>query len=329
MKVRRLVALVRKLRQRNGQPDSELLNLPLDLVYNIFDELQLHEKILFSQSCRTLWYAFRQKCSVAIRKATNDERLESLALLGDILPDRWLCTFCRALHLVDRRDIPVTGYEKYYRPCQASEDMWSGHHLMTYYAIAFRHIQLAMKYTRLPDIHQIYRKKILKRFTICLRRFYSMKLDFFAEPKIISNRFLLMFSFAFSETITRLSYETVSQAKIDLCPHLYLGEVRVGPANPLETALRAAFDMADSHRRPHEAFHSCHRCPTDFSIAVKEKKTIITNWMDLGAGMRPEDPFWRSHLELPGHTPFGPDLSFEHGSVRELYHSSGTRSWIK
>jgi hypothetical protein len=35
------------------------------------------------------------------------------SVLGDILPDRRLCTHCCALHLVDPKDLPVTGYDKF------------------------------------------------------------------------------------------------------------------------------------------------------------------------------------------------------------------------
>lgn len=305
--------------------NSPLLDLPLVLVYDIFDELQLPEKVLLSQTCRDLWYLLRSKCSVTFREATAVDRLECLAVLGDILPDYRLCTSCRALHLLDPKDLPVTGYDKFHKPCPAPEAMWSRHRLMPYYAIAFRHVQLAMKYTRLEGIYQDYRASILQRFTILIPLFYSMRLKFTAEPLIVNGRFILMTTFVFYELARPISFSTLSHAYFGFCPHLSAGDELLDPDNPLFVAIRHAFNVADGQRGLHQEVHSCDRCPTDYLIAVEDGRATLYVWQDLGAGTSAADPYWRSHIWDDKNNAFnGTKFSYEHGSIRDLYYSCGT-----
>ena len=96
-----------------GSASPRDLDLPMDTVQNIFNKLQLPAMIMFSQICRSLCYQFRFQCYSAIRRASASERLESLALLGGLLPDHRLCTHCRALHPLDPHGLPVTRYGEY------------------------------------------------------------------------------------------------------------------------------------------------------------------------------------------------------------------------
>lgn len=325
MDIRRLLAFFpRRTRKKDAvKKNSSLLDLPLELLHDIFDELHLPEKILLSQTCRDLWYKLRYQCSSAIRQASAVERLECLAVLGDILPDHRLCTSCRALHLLDPKDLPVTGYDKFYTPCPARETSWSRHRLMPYYAIAFRHVQLAIKYTRLKDIHQDYRASILQKFTVSIPRWYSMRLNFTAEPVIINGRFILMTIFVFYTAVGPMSFSNLSQAHFHICPHLGVGPLILD--NRLVAAIRLAFNVADAKRGSHQKAHSCDRCPTDYRIVVKDRRATFYAWQDLGAGISPEDPYWRSHIWDEENGLFkGTRFSYEHGSVRDLYYSRGT-----
>lgn len=247
MDLRRLLTLFSRLirNRRTVKQDSRFLDLPLTLIYDIFDELQLPEKILLSQTSRDLWYSLRYKCSSVMQKATAVERLSCLAVLGSILPDHRLCTYCRALHLVDLKDLPVTALDNPHRPCPAPETPWDRHRLMCYYSIAFRHVQMALKYTRLGDLHQGYRASILQTFTTSFPISQSMKLKFTAKSTIVNGRFLLMTTFLYYEVDGLISYSQFSQLHFRFCAHLGAGKF-LKPDNPLFTAVRLASDVADS-----------------------------------------------------------------------------------
>ncbi|KAI9870815.1 MAG: hypothetical protein M1830_003773, partial [Pleopsidium flavum] len=262
-----------------------------------------------------------------VRKASAVERLEFLGVLGGILPDRRLCTHCRALHLVDPKDLPVTGYDKYYKPCPAPEISWSRHRLNPYYAIAHRHVQLAIKYTRLEDVHQRYRASILQRFTTSFPSFHSMRLKFTVEPVVVNGRFILMTTFDFHEAAAPLSFTTLSRVSVRFCQHLPIDEP-TNPESPLLAAIRFAFKVADGRSGLHQEVHSCDRCPTDYLIKIQGRRAISYVWQDLGSGTSPIVPYWRSHiLDYKENNQFnGTEFCYEHGSVRYMYYSSGTRS---
>lgn len=295
-----------------------LLNLPLALVYDIFDELQLAEKVLLSQTCRDLWYTLRCQCSSAMAQATAVERLKCLALLGDILPDHRLCTSCRSLHLLDPKDLPDTHHDKLYLSCPAPETMCSRHCFMPFYPIAFRHVQLAIKYTRLDGVHQDYRADILRKFTTFIPHFCSMRLNFGADPVIIRGRFILMTVFTFYTAVEPISSSNLSQAYFQICPHLGAGS----PLIPDNTLLAAArFASNDGQRGLHQELHSCDRCPTDFRIEIYDRRATLCVWQDLGDGSSPADPYWRSHIRDEGNNLFkGKKISYEHASVRMFYY---------
>jgi hypothetical protein len=321
MAVRWLLALCSCATRRKDsiKQKSPLLDLPLDIVHAIFDELPLHAMVLLSQSCRDLRLLLGSRCYSAVREASAADRLEFLGVLGDILPDHRLCTHCRALHLVDPKDLPVTDCGNYYKPCPAPESTWSRHRLHPYYAVAHRHVQLAIKYTRLEHIHQSYRASILQRFTISLPRFYSMSLEFTAEPAVIHGRFILMTTFTYHKVAAPLSFTTLSHAAVRICPHLGIGET-VSPENPLLAVTRSAFRVGLE-------VHSCDRCPTDCLIIIRKSRATFYAWQDLGSGTSPMDPYWRSHiLDLKNNQFIGTKFCYKHGSIRDMYYSNGTRS---
>ena len=311
---------------RAVKQNSPLLNLPLDVVYAIMDELQIPAKIMLSQTCRSLWYGFRENCSSALQTATTVERLGHLAVLGDLLPDHRLCTGCRSLHPVDYEDIPIAGFCNYYKPCPSPEPMWSRHRLSPYYAIAFRHVHLAMKYTRLEEHHQRYRATILQRFSVFSPNLDSIAQNFIAKPVVVCGRFILMTDFHFYGGIKPLSYSTLLQTSVLFCPHHSLGPLS-DPKDPLITAIRFAFGLTDGANGLNYATYSCDRCPTDYSIMITDQSASVSVWHDLGTGASPEDPCWRSHIwtEENGHYKSA-KFNYEHGSVRELYYSNGIQA---
>ena len=211
------------VKQNVVKQDCLLLNLPVDLIYNILDELQWPEKILLSQTCQLLWYTLHQKYSSAMRRATIYERLEYLTVLGKILPDHRLCTSCRALHLLDYRDLPTMRPGSFKNPCPVPDSLESRHYLHPYYSIAFHHVQLAIKYTRHRNFHQEHRAKLLQSFEITFPRLYSMGLMFSATPVIVCGRFILMTAFYFYDAEEPIPISTISDAPLQICPHLRSG----------------------------------------------------------------------------------------------------------
>ena len=316
------------LRKPAVKQNSLLLDLPLGLIYYIFDGLQWPEKVTLSQTCRDLWYQLRQKCSLVLHGATARERLEYLTMLGGILPDHYLCVGCCALHLLDPRDIPITscdrhGSNMYRSPCPLPEPLWSRHRLHPCYAVAFRHVQLATKLSRMKGVHQRYLECIMQRFVVTNPRLYSIRMDFVAEPIIVRGRYILMTTFEFYHGVEEVSYSNLVQTEILFCPHHSTGTLN-DPSDDFIKLIRSAFHRSSDAFGFCQDAYSCGRCPSDYSIEIKYNRAIISVWHDLGTGVSPEDPYWRSHIWDKENNLFkGTEFQYEHGSIKRMYYSSG------
>ena len=123
-------------------------------------------------------------------------------------------------------------------------------------------------------------------------------------------------------------FDSLSIAPILFCPHSLPGTIGMAEY-PFRVAVRQAFqDYKDNPREDDvlPTLFSCDRCPTDFSILVKEDEATIVCWSDLGTGESPQDPYWQSHMWGPSNNLYV-DGHFEHDheSIRELYFNSEIR----
>lgn len=321
MEIRRLLKFVTCIRKRKyrQKQDSFLLRMPGEIINEIVDLLQLPARILLSQACRGLWYLLHSECSVALQEATSAERLDYLAALAYYLPNYQLCGYCNALHIVDPRDFPAAGPNKYSTSCPALNP-WSHGLIDSSYHLMFHHVQLAVKYTRLRNIHQNYRTDILQRYTSFIPHFRHLlaMLDLTAEPVVVQDKFILKMTHVLHNFVEPLSVETLERMSIRLCPHLRTDRLRNGPS-PLLAAVLRTFQAAGSSGD----VHSCDLCPTDYMVELQQDQVTFHVWMDLGSGISPTDPYWRSHVWWSKDVARA-QFIYEHGSIRELYYAHST-----
>ena len=314
-----LFALLKRLIRKKDtvKQGFPLLDLPLDLVYNIIDELKLPEKILLSQTCRLLRYTLHRKCASTMCRATAHKRLEYLAVLGHTLPDHRLCTSCRALHLLNYEDIPAMKSGKINNSCPVPRVLGSRHHMLPCYSISFHHVQLAIKYTRLKNFHQEYREKILQTFQVKIPRFCSVPLVFSAIPVVVYGRFLLMTVFHFYNAVEPTPSSTIFEAPVRICPHLGTGLYMSN--NPLLAAVRLA--RTESRRGRRGKLYSCDQCPTEFRVFTYDRDVTLRVWQDLGSGISPTDPYWCSHIPSVNNSLYrGTKFDYEHGSIVDSFY---------
>ncbi len=310
----RLLTLCSTIRQKICpiQQNSALLNLPLDIFLTITDSLPLHALIPLSQTCRNLHTLLQSRCHTLFQNSPAASRRSCLEALASILPDHNHCSNCRALHAVRRHDLPRTPDGHRDSPCPASEGFWPGDRLDFEYPICHRHVQAAIKYTRLGRVHPRYRQRLLRRVRRPFRSFTGLRMDFVAAPLVTMDhgRFLLKTTHDYRDDELAVSLDTVSEASTRCCPHLWFGW-RASPVsadfpeNPLSAALRAAFEQAPPPLGPSADAEStvagsCQSCPTDYEIRVRRGRAIIEAWQDLGEGRSASDPYWRSHIRIYG-----------------------------
>lgn len=250
-----------------------------------------------------------------MRKATSTERLECLAVLGSILPDHRVCTWCNGLHIVDSKDVPKRGYNTCCETYTVPKSSWYRILMLASYAIEFHHVQLAVKYT-LRNIHQDYREEILQRYTASCSNCFPTTVDFTVEPVIVQGRFIMMTTYLFGNVVKPLSVTTFTSILFHFCPHL---SVHTGA---LHTAIKLAFNVAGSQRSLPPMVYSCNRCPTDYSVIVQQNRVTIYVLQDYGSGTFPTDPYWQSHNPVQNDVYCGTFI-YKHGSIRDSYYGNG------
>lgn len=234
MNLRRIVAFLATASpwRRDVKQDSLLLNLPLCLISDIFDELDWPDKAVFSQTCRGLWYHLHSKCISIFRKAISKDRLKYLIILSNVLLDYYVCERYYVLHLINPKDVPGIWRSQcwvtYHMPCplpELNEDYVS---FSRYYAFGYRHIQLAFKYSRLGGkaVHQRYLNNIMREFVRLKNPLSQERIQsdtFTARPRIIRGKLIIRARYHFFEDLPKVSYSNIVITPMSFCPHHYIG----------------------------------------------------------------------------------------------------------
>ncbi|KAI4864314.1 hypothetical protein F4820DRAFT_470651 [Hypoxylon rubiginosum] len=325
---------------------SALLRLPLEMIHLITDLLTPVQRVLFSQTCRSL-----QNGLGRYPNASKLSRIDYFAYLAGHargLPDQWVCEDCMALHPMTELDTPAAEYFSSSCPLGPLGKSLGGHPCLfkvkrmdtrLYYhqiRIEHQHIQLALKYTRLqqPEYNKYLQALLAPHhrgtwkpsFTSCLRTRYS------AYPKVIADddgnlRFMLLSTWRYR----RDSYEDISFRNMGyqiICPHLEtfyhpMEKLIRAPLHVLEATFEEAFEAGPDGK---ERTSACPHCATDFSVRLTPTYMDLHVWQDFGSEVSPVDPAWKSHHFQKGCTPTientrtsGPTIHHEPGSVRLLY----------
>ena len=304
-----------KPRIRNTKQSPKFSDLPLEILFLVIEHLSLPERIIVSQSCKGLWQALRINCSDSFSRASVDEQRGCLAALGDTLPDYRHCEACRRLHPLVLHDVPSATDAQYFGLCPAPDCITTRHCMIEYYAIAFRHVQLATKYTRLKHYHQDYCSLLLEAFIKFVANYYSMSLRFQATPNVVDGKFLLMTLYTFQGE--SISIAKLLRAGVVLCPHLTLRQ-------PDKHYLSLYTSVCDAFERLPSGLSKssyCKKCPTDYSVKASKGEFEFNVWQDLGDGRSITDPYWTSHLwsEIDNTKS---DFDYEKGSIRKRWYKA-------
>ncbi|KAL7896633.1 hypothetical protein HDV63DRAFT_411075 [Trichoderma sp. SZMC 28014] len=310
---------------------SALLNLPIDLIREISDHLSPADSIIFATTCRAVRNCSgRGQFPPADTDEAQEQRFEYLASMCRDMPDHWVCEQCMRCHRIDTDDTPTDSrptcplaepYGRYNQPLPLVADD---------YELGRRHVQLALKYTRMGDSLTMSHRQYLQRL-IAARQFslafpWRKKATITAKiaPRIVAGRFLLH---------TICEYRVPSQmsrgliASQSVCQHQQFFPYEDGAWTNTNRSLYQ--DLRQFPRAVDESFESpgkevrghCPHCFTDFSVTTTARSARISVWMDLGTESSPLDPVWRSFVYNAEFPPIEEVEHIEPGRVRELYGS--------
>ncbi|KAK7415684.1 hypothetical protein QQX98_005719 [Neonectria punicea] len=281
--------------------------LPVDLLLLIADALPLHGQLFFSQTCHVIRIIL-PRLRDSGRHLPREQALDYLTVLAHDKLERWACDLCTKLHSVHTMDIPKyrVGYLK------ACPEVWRLSHAGLFtHNIDHRHVQLALKYTRMElanKKHRQYLKDLLAPHHVN----YDVNgwpsdvksdLQLSSYSKIANGRYLLLSVLQFKMNKKPVTPFTIGRRLIcrhqQLRPIEYyrpseLGElVRHGSQDPefkLWRAVGTAFEMEGA-----EVTDSCPLCPMDFLVQASPERVTLQVWHDLGPEGSPLDQAWRIH----------------------------------
>ncbi|KAL6810694.1 hypothetical protein GGI42DRAFT_365240 [Trichoderma sp. SZMC 28013] len=303
--------------QNSQSQNSPILQLPVELLLNIFDFLPPYSRLLVYQTCRAFRAIIHQNFVTGrgVILVTLEHRLIYLTHLARSLPDRWVCAKCCMLHPTSRWDTPSSWWDTplswLYRPRCGDGYDWSydkhseslnffNHQL----SISHRHIELTLKYTRLNNLkraHQSHLKRLLTAHhasSIRVAKGIRLKGSFY--PKV---------------TYLGVGSNLISQQSIDwiqICPHLAaLGTFSLSRDHRMHLGKIIYLAFAAPANTP--IFESCSSCGTDFSVQASPKRATVCIWQDLGPEGSVYDPEWAAMVRETTKIYHRP------GSIRELY----------
>ncbi|KAI1213821.1 uncharacterized protein F4807DRAFT_201576 [Annulohypoxylon truncatum] len=327
---------LRGRRKETGRQTSPLLQLPVELIHRISNELSPAGRRVLSQTCRPLCEILGK--SALATRLSRDDYCEYLALIARQRPDYWVCEACIGFHRVTTVDTPENPCVP---TCSAGPRRWryTGYGQRDrldarLFRVDHRHIQLALKYTRLRcDNYQDYLDKLLapcvdSNFETYLwpyRQPNKLTVRYSAFPKIVMGndgnlRFLLLSTWSYQEDRSQLSLPAMGDLKI--CPHLRLPYgARRGAGRELGSLrgiLTPFLLNEDSNER--KGLYFCCYCPTDLCVKKSPGRLFLSAWQDLGPEGSPMDKSWRVHILSSLNSSRGhPHLSHEPGSILRLY----------
>ncbi|VUC30873.1 unnamed protein product [Clonostachys rosea] len=162
----------------------------------------------------------------------------------------------------------------------------------------YRHVQLALKYSRLSANSGECRARLERlltpfaswpRFPITVQDAVHPYLQ--AVPKVVQGRFIFKSTWTFDmEDGTILSPEIMGM-NVPICNHLSFGRTR-----RLPDAVTNAIDVAlENHG---VTVHGCcESCPTDFTVQFRSAfEAEVTAWKDFGGEVSPLSDTWQANI---------------------------------
>ncbi|KAF6833943.1 hypothetical protein CPLU01_05238 [Colletotrichum plurivorum] len=308
-------------------------NLERELLLRIIGHLELHDHFLLSHTCQTLRNVTRRDWVSTVEQLPLAPRLEFWAGIAFVLPNHWVCGPCYRLHKINKSDVPWKE-RRYSREAQNDAcEYENGVRFDYHHKIEEKHVQLALKFTRLNNVNQDYLASIMKLFAEESFKNYHHHpayKSFYSSPKIVFERFLLHTQWVFGNGV-RFSPSELRMHGI--CPHMVIysldsGEQDRGRQTPcgckrsIDTrVLEFTQEVRLALKSPGREFDGhCSRCTTDYSILVGPARVTISAWHDFGSYKSPEDESWTVHIESNANKfTKGPIVYHEPGSVRRLY----------
>ncbi|KAL6870425.1 hypothetical protein J3F83DRAFT_736286 [Trichoderma novae-zelandiae] len=228
--VRRLLRrLTFKEAKAKQNPLCAILQLPVEMMLLIFEHLPQYQRIILAQTCSSLRKIFidnHKACEDGRHPLSSgqlgiDQRSWFLSTLAYRQPNLLACYLCMKTHTIDKDDTLLSWFKdnRCRKPASREGSFYRG----TEYHVRYRHIQLALKYTRLvkeegnggPVLQRKY-----KGYLNNLMQPYSSPIQprehgmtnkitgaLTVSPKVADGRFIIQSTWKFDKSAEDVSHE--------------------------------------------------------------------------------------------------------------------------
>ncbi|KAH7008540.1 hypothetical protein EDB80DRAFT_716748 [Ilyonectria destructans] len=308
---RQLLAMIKStIRQPLGKVQSQgciILQLPVEVLLLIVEALPLSSQVSVSQTCRplrTILAHLRNSASYLPR----GEFLEFLSCLARNMPEKWVCDVCLKLHPVSLQDT----WKNPYRSSCPRYYVYQKTYRLEHFSLGNRHVQLALKYTRMDGISKKYQRYLETLLTPHHGTFLADSLKdtplqrrHSVYPKIVNGRYLVLSVWRYDMDREKVSRQRMGSLRV--CGHQIFNDwgealremagfrVQDDPKKVLWTAVSTAFQAEGAEVRK-----SCPYCLTDFSVQACPERATVRMWQDLGPEGSPLNPEWtENNISVP------------------------------
>ncbi|KAM5385271.1 hypothetical protein ACJZ2D_001232 [Fusarium nematophilum] len=342
---------VKKYWARNRDPQTQqhaddcflLRRLPPDLILNIADQLPPHSRVFFSWTCRTVRNVLRANGLPESRDLRFREAVDFLTLLGRDRQGRYVCEKCLRLHRVTLKDTP---HGPWFVSCPVGS---FGHNgapcMLRSYALDPRHVQLALKYSRMENRSRKadrYLEKLLEP-----ARCPDIALDFrhqkrvsmcFVTPRVVRGHFILQSVWMYPSHGIRWSgvlegdvcYLVKRQRKVFpwYDPEFALVDEPAPPSPactfcwPATAAAAAALHTAQDRAKKDMGTRVMgydRRNPVDYAVMVEDGRLMFWSWQDLGVEGTTLDLAWGRSRRRTGSRRGEGRMGHAPGGVRKMF----------
>ncbi|PQE27138.1 Cyclin-like F-box protein [Rutstroemia sp. NJR-2017a WRK4] len=307
-------------------PDSEadtntnslrLSDLPPELIIIIASFLPTQSAACLSLCSRAMSQILGSDAWRCLKIQSPGVRATFLSDLSKDLPQYFVCYLCVQLHTTSAVQWPRSSPKTLTR-CLRKE-LALKHCSQSGIYLRFPHIQLVMNRHYLGPSHGFPLEAFQTTEVIESDIFRNIVL-LSVEAQIVSDELLMRSQQWVLLPHNRRDKLVTRRLFHHLCHHIWaLGRRE----NNLPTLIKSRLDLLDEQGQCCTSTGQCLKCPMDFVLDVVDlgERGIagcLTRWTNLGAGLHPEDPKWRSHLgkSLPRGVTYEPHHL---GSIRSSF----------
>jgi hypothetical protein len=275
-----------------------LSNLPPELIILIASLLSTQSAACLSLCNRAMSQILGPNIWRCLNLQDPEMRASFLSDLSKDLPQYFVCYLCVKLHASSAIQSPRTTPKTLTR-CVSEQHAFE-HCSQSGLLLRFPHIQLAMKRHYHGPSHG-FPLEAFQSTEVIESDLHRNIVLLSVDAQIVSNE-LLMRSQQWVLLPHNRRDELITERFFHhLCHHIWaLGKA----GDNLPTLVKSRLDLLEEQGRCCTSTAQCLKCPMDFvldTVDLGERGIAgcATRWINLGAGLHPADPKWRSHLGKP------------------------------